>query len=366
MSRLSPKRKTFILSWLIYVIVFTVGGIIYFNVERGLLGETTLYPSTHNPYDPVASGFSIIIGSIFLGMILGLSELTLFRYKFNNLRFFYKILLKAAVYAVILVFFLIILAFPINSSALDLGWTDPAVIQTVKDFVADFAFWSAMIHCALFITLALFIKEMIDNIGIGQVVNFFTGKYHTSKVEERVFMFLDMKGSTTIAEQMGHQKYYRFLNRYYRDMTRAIVDSKGEVYQYIGDEIVLSWEDEEGLDNNNCIQCFFSIKEAIEKKIDYYHGTFGVVPTFKAGIHIGQVTRGEVGVLKKELLFTGDALNVTARIQSLCNELEAELLVSADLLNQLDLKPGLETISKGSFELRGRYQRIELFSVQRS
>lgn len=365
MSRMSPKVKTFILSWLIYVIVFTVGGIIYFNVERGLLGEITFYPSTKNPYDAVASGFSIIIGSIFLGMILGLSELTLFRYKFNNLRFFHKILLKAAVYAVMLVFFLIILAFPINASALDLEWTDPIVIQTVKDFVVDYSFWSAMIHCAVFVTLALFIKEMIDNIGLGQVVNFFTGKYHTSKVEERVFMFLDMKGSTTIAEQMGHQKYYRFLNRYYRDMTKAIVTSEGEIYQYIGDEIVISWEGAEGLDNNNCLECFYRIKDAIQRKKEFYQETFGQVPQFKAGIHLGKVTRGEVGVLKKELLFTGDALNVTARIQSLCNELEAELLVSADLLNQLHLKSSLEITSKGAFELRGRDRRMELFSVQR-
>ncbi len=366
MSRLSPKKKTFILSWLIYVTVFTVGGIVYFNVERGLLGETTFYPSTNNPYDAQASGLSIIIGSIFLGMILGLSELTLFRYKFNGLRFFHKIFLKASVYAVMLVFFLVLLAFPINASALGLSWTDPVVIQTVNDFVVDYAFWSAMIHCAVFITLALFIKEMIDNIGIGQVMNFFTGKYHASKVEERVFMFLDMKGSTTIAEQMGHQKYYRFLNKYYRDMTKAIVASKGEIYQYIGDEIVLSWERDEGLENNNCIACFYGIKAAIQSKESSYRNKFGQVPEFKAGIHIGQVTRGEVGVLKKELLFTGDVLNVTARLQSRCNELEAELLVSAELLEQVTLEGEINAVSKGSFELRGRDQGIELFSLHQS
>lgn len=351
---------------MIYVVVFTVGGIVYFNVERGLLGETTFYPSTNNPYDAEASGFSIIIGSIFLGMMLGLSELTLFRYKFNSLRFFHKIFLKAAVYAVMLVFFLVLLAFPINGTALDLGWTDPAVIQTVKDFVVDYAFWSAMIHCAIFITLSLFIKEMIDNIGISQVVNFFTGKYHSSKVEERVFMFLDMKGSTTIAEQMGHQKYYRFLNKYYRDMTKAIVASEGEIYQYIGDEIVLSWERAEGLENNNCIACFYRIKQAIQSKEGTYQDKFGQVPEFKAGIHIGQVTRGEVGVLKKELLFTGDALNVTARIQGLCNELDAELLVSAELIEQIVLDDETSIASKGSFALRGRDQGIELFALHRT
>lgn len=365
MGRMSPKKKIFIISWLIYIVTFTLGGLLYFNIERGLLGDSLYYPSTTNPYDPVASGVSIILGSIFLGSVLGLSELTLFRYKFTERSFIQKTMIKVVLYAALLIVFLVLLAFPINSSALGVPWNDPAVIQTVKDFIVNYAFWSTMLFSAVFITLALFIKEMVDNIGINQVINFFTGKYHSSVVEKRIFMFLDMKGSTTIAEQMGHQKYYRFLNRYYRDMTKAIVDSKGEVYQYIGDEIVLSWEDEEGIENNNCIECFFSIKEAIEKKSDFYHETFGEVPTFKAGIHLGQVTRGEVGVLKKELLFTGDPLNVAARIQSLCNELEAELLVSNELLSHLDLE-GLYTVqSNGEFELRGRGKSVMLNSVSR-
>lgn len=335
-------------------------------MERGLLGETILYPSTGNPYDPIASGFSIILGSIFLGMILGFSELTFFRYRLNNRTFLLKISIKVVVYAIMLVIFLVALSFPINANALGVGWTDPLVIKTVNDFISDYAFWSAMIHCAAFITLALFIKEMIDNIGISQVTNFFTGKYHDSKEETRVFMFLDMKGSTAIAEQMGHQKYFRFLNKYYRDMTKAIVDSEAEIYQYIGDEIVLSWLSEDGVNNNNCIACFYRVKEAIYKKHDSYKNTFGEIPEFKAGIHIGKVTRGEVGVLKKELLFTGDPLNVTARIQAMCNELESELLISSELLDQLQLDTSMQVNSKGSYSLRGRDKLIELFSISKS
>lgn len=343
-----------------------MGGILYFNVERGLLGETTFYPSTSNPYNPVASGVSIILGSIFIGSVLGFSELTLFRYKFNTQPFLFKILIKVGLYAAMLVVFIIMLAFPINATALSLDWTDPQVIETVKDFVSDYAFWSTMVYCAAFITLALFIKEMIDNIGISQVTNFFTGKYHSSKVENRVFMFLDMKGSTTIAEQMGHQKYYRFLNKYYRDMTKAIVDSEAEIYQYIGDEIVLSWEGARGLENNNCIECFFRIKDAIRAKEGFYTEKFGQSPLFKAGIHMGPVTRGEVGVLKKELLFTGDPLNVAARIQGLCNELDSELLVSGQLLGALSLGDKFSLENRGEYELRGRGAAVKLSAVSRS
>ncbi|OEK04103.1 adenylate/guanylate cyclase domain-containing protein [Roseivirga misakiensis] len=366
MSGLSPKRKSFLLSWIIYVIIFVIGGTLYYNVERGLLGDTSFYPSTTNPYDPTASGISILLGSIFMGGLIGFCELTLFRFLLSNKSFVFKLMSKVLLYAVFLTAFLLLLALPINASALELPLFHPDVLKTVGDFISNYAFWSTMIHCAAFITLSLFIKEMIDNIGTSQVVNFFTGKYHTSKVETRVFMFLDMKDSTSIAEKMGHEKYYRFLNRYYRDMTRSILSTEAEIYQYIGDEIVLSWEGEEGLVKANCLACFFGIKESVEKNREYYLKNFGEVPVFKAGIHIGQVTRGEVGVLKKELLFTGDAINVTARIQSLCNELQSELLISEHLLDKIELGDRYDATPKGSFILRGRDQTINLFKLKQA
>ncbi|MFY0594338.1 adenylate/guanylate cyclase domain-containing protein [Roseivirga sp.] len=364
MMVLSPKRKNFLLSWITYVIIFVIGGLLFYNVERGLLGGASFYPSTKNPYDAMASGVSIILGSMFMGAVIGYCELTLFRFLLSNKTFLFKIASKVLLYAAFLTSFIILLSLPINALALEQPLFHQDVLDTVRDFTSNYAFWSAMIHCAAFITLSLFIKEMIDNIGISQVKNFFTGKYHSSKEETRVFMFLDMKDSTTIAEQMGHERYYRFLNRYYRDMTRPIVATEGEIYQYIGDEIVISWEGKAGLINSNCLACFFGIQEAIEKNRDYYINTFGQLPAFKAGIHIGQVTRGEVGVLKKELLFTGDTINVTARIQSLCNELESQLLVSEDLLNKLEQGNDYQVTSKGEYSLRGRDQTIELFHLK--
>src|SRR4030095_2713370 len=133
--------------------------------------------------------------------------------------------------------------------------------------------------------------------------------------EERIFMFLDMRSSTTIAENIGHVKFFQMLSECYSDLSEPITMHSGEIYQYVGDEVIVSWKLKKGLKNNNCIQCFFAMKAVIKKQIEKYNEKFGVLPEFKAGFHFGKMITGEIGVIKKEIDFTGDVLNTTARIQ---------------------------------------------------
>ena len=77
-------------------------------------------------------------------------------------------------------------------------------------------------------------------------------------------------------------------------MTDAILETAGEIYQYVGDEIVVSWTEEKGLAHNNCIRCFEKISTAIHLAENDYRAKFGFVPDFKAGIHLGEVTTQEM------------------------------------------------------------------------
>ncbi len=147
-----------------------------------------------------------------------------------------------------------------------------------------------------------------------------------------------MKSSTTIAENLGHVKYFEMLRAYYSDLSDPIIKYTGEIYQYVGDELVVSWKLKNGLQDNNCIECFFAMKAAIRKQTEKYNEKFGLLPEFKAGFHVGKVTTGEIGVIKKEIIFTGDVLNTAARIQGLCNLFEVDILISADLKKMLKLR----------------------------
>ena len=230
-------------------------------------------------------------------------------------------------------------------------------------FFTNYALISVVIYIAAIVIVTQFYSEVSESIGLPVLNNFFTGKYHDPVEEERIYMFLDMKSSTTIAEHLGHVKYFEMLRKYYADISDPIIEYSGEIYQYVGDEIVVSWKPRNGLHNNNCIQCFFAMKAALKEHAEEYNEKFGLLPEFKAGFHFGKVTTGEIGVIKKEIIFTGDVLNTTARIQGLCNAYKVDVLISGDLVKRLDLNAQFHIKTLGENELRGRGEKIEIFTI---
>jgi len=204
-----------------------------------------------------------------------------------------------------------------------------------------------------------------DKYGPGVFAAFLLGKYFHPKKEERIFMFLDLRASTAIAEKLGEDRYFNFLKDVFEHATPSILYSKGEIYQYVGDEIVISWKTHKGTENANCIRCFFDIQRSLNDKADYYQEKYGVLPEFKAGLHYGYVMAGEIGVVKREIAFSGDVLNTAARIQSKCNELGVNILLSKFLLDKLNLQPDAYTPTMmGDIVLRGKEQSLALFTVK--
>ncbi len=361
--RLSSRHKRNLRKVIPFALMWGVFGLLYVIIEYGLLGSATEYPSTKNPYNFDRTALVTPLVALLMGSILGTVEMFLLNKLFVNRPFWIKILFKTGVYVASIIFMLVLISAVVNSTRLGVSPFDPAIVESIGIFIGNFAFWSIVIYAGFMILISLYVSETSDYLGGSVFSNFFTGKYHRPVEEERIFMFLDMRSSTTIAEKLGHLKYFNLLNRYYADTTDPILDTLGEVYQYAGDEIIVSWNLKTGLKENNCVQCFFKVQEAFRKATVSYMATYGLVPTFKAGFHVGAVTTGEIGVLKKELFFTGDVLNTAARIQGMCNELGADILVSEDLISQLDLAGQFTIVKKGSFALRGKQGEVNLFTV---
>ena len=99
----------------------------------------------------------------------------------------------------------------------------------------------------------------------------------------------------------------------------------------------------------------------LKEKSAYFNKTYQTQPVFKAGLHFGHVITGEMGIVKREIVYSGDVLNTASRIQSLCNEMNTDLLLSNKLLKQIDLKfLDTEFKSVGNITLKGKQQKIEL------
>ena len=170
-------------------------------------------------------------------------------------------------------------------------------------------------------------------------------------------MFLDLKSSTAIAEKLGHKRYHQFLNDFFYDITPAIIESKGEIYQYVGDEVVVTWTKERGLRDANCISCYFRVAAAIGKVSDTYEQKYGSVPTFKAGYHYGEVIAGLIGDIKRAVVFHGDTVNTASRIRSECTTFDrAATALGKSAESALDLSVP-DTGKHGEDQIEGEGRR---------
>lgn len=360
---LSAKHRSHIKRIIPFGIIWLLFGIVYSIIVKGLLGDSTTYPATGIPYDFESSLIITASISALMGLSVGALEVYVLHGWYRSRSFWVQITLKALTYTGGIILFLVTINTIYLGQVLSLPLLHPEIIGKVLDSFGAAWFWSIILYIGTIATASLLFIEFQSFIGHGVLRNFFTGRYHTPQEEERIFMFLDMKSSTTIAERMGHVKYFGLLNRYYADMTEAITASSGEICQYVGDEVVITWTLSDGLRDNDCLECFFRIKQRLESQAQQYQRSFGRVPGFKAGLHFGHVTTGEIGTVRKDIVFSGDVMNTTARIQSLCNENGVDLLISAALLDKLSLNGDYLVREIGVRELKGKDEKVKLYTV---
>ena len=303
-------------------------------------------------------------------VVMGGSFLASFEVLFLNKLFRKKplgmVLISKALFYSLSIFILTSIATYISLSfILDKTIFHIMVLDRFLDYLRSPKLWVVMLYWSFAVMSGLFVINISEKLGQGVLVNYLLGRYHNPKEENRLFMFLDLISSTAYAERLGHKKYSRLIQDCYYDLTDVVLKYDAQIYQYVGDEVVLTWEKERGITNNNCIKAFFEFEHIIKAKDSYYKDKYGFVPEFKAGLNYGLVTVTEVGEMKKELAYHGDAINIAARIRSSCCNFNKNLLVSADLLSLLEEIDNEFIIEfMGVCQLKGKKNAVGVLSIE--
>ncbi|MGB5820772.1 MAG: adenylate/guanylate cyclase domain-containing protein [Saonia sp.] len=208
-----------------------------------------------------------------------------------------------------------------------------------------------------------FVLYISSIVGRGNLKKILSGKFYTPLVTEKVFMFIDLKGSTQLAEKLGHITYSKLIQDCFRDLV-VVHDYHAEIYQYVGDEAVLTWDLDKAMHANNGIKAFFAFQKRLNDRSAHYLSLYGAVPDFKAGMHGGIITMTEVGELKRDIAYHGDTINTAARLQGECNRLNVKLLISEKLLKDLDLNSEFRSTLMGEMQLRGKNAPIQVYSLE--
>jgi len=367
-------QKLFIININKFVYYYIPGGVYETIILRRLFtgAYTSAYQSAFaiiiSPGNEIIMSFTdnlimVSVVTLFAGSIFASFEILYFTKLFRRKSIGFTVVVKTSFYLSIILISITTAALIMNSIYLDKPIFHHDVIDAYLSYISGAFFYISISTWGFTVFMGLFILQINEKFGQGVLLNFLRGKYHSPKEEKRIFMFIDLKSSTTYAEKLGHLKYSQLIQDCFYDLTDIIISYDAKIYQYVGDEVVLSWEIDKGINHGNCLNTFIAYDQLLQSKSDYYTSKYDLVPEFKAGLNMGDVTVAEVGEIKKELAYHGDVLNTAARIQGECNEYQKKLLVSEQVKIQFEKEPKYNFEFLGDVILKGKAKSVNIYAV---
>ena len=302
----------------------------------------------------------IFIAAVITGLLYGMVDLFVDKPKYQRWSFWRLLALKGTLhFFIILITLTALLIGRVRLGIVEFNELDMSITYILRNksfhvFVVLFTLTSWLMNAY---------QQMNQKFGRGVLIEMLLGRYHKPQEADRILMFIDLQSSVRIAEELGHIQYSSLLQDCYFDLNTQLSRYKAKIYQYVGDQVVLHWSLEDGLQDSNCIRCFFGFINRLKKRDEYYEAEYGLKPYFKAGGHMGRVTVAEVGLLKRSIAFHGDTVNTTSRIHDQCNDYQQQLLVSRDLLSRLVDKSDLKYVFVGDEILKGKHHSMELYGI---
>jgi len=300
------------------------------------------------------------ISGILIGLVLAFIDAKRSR-TISHMGFAKIVLIKTGCYMMTVIGIVLLMSFLF---ILLLGAPLEEAVGRILNFQKSIYFLTIVIYCMIISFLISLIKQIDTMLGPGTMIQIISGRYHKPTIEERIFLFLDLKDSTRHAETLGHIKYSKLIQDFFSDLSGLIEKHRAEIYQYVGDEVILTWKIDNGIKNGNCLKMFFEFKSLLRSRSLYYMNKYGIIPDFKGGMHYGQVTVAEVGEIKKEIAFHGDVINTASRIQNQCNLFNKCLLVSGQLKRRLENVMGFNRELLDTVLLKGKQNPVDLYSFE--
>lgn len=278
------------------------------------------------------------------------------RARFDSLRWLRRLPLGAYLSLKILFYLAVIVGGLILVRVIFLPWVPQRVgIDALLQGSIFFAIGMAVFGNLIF--------EMGRQLGYGTLRNLLTGRYVQPRREQKVFLLIDMKDSTGLAERLGPVRFHELLNHFFRDVADAALQCDAEIHKYVGDEAILTWPADRALADGDCLACPFIAADRIAGNAQHYREKFGAVPGFRAALHCGEIVTGEIGDVRREIAYVGDTLNVAARLLEAAKTAGHDVLASADLLAVAKLPAGILAEPLPVLAVRGRSQPLGISAL---
>lgn len=179
----------------------------------------------------------------------------------------------------------------------------------------------------------------------------------TPTEDRRIFLFLDLNSSTNLAERLGHINYSMFLSACFDDFERCRKIIGGEVYQFVGDEVITSWKFSQ-TNIENCVQLAVLFRKELFDKRSRYLNEFGYAPVFKAAMHEGKVAATTIA---RQKTFHGDVLNTCSRMKEIASTFKLGIVASEKIAMHCSQNQWDEL---NDTSIRGKQNHVKIFSMR--
>jgi adenylate cyclase len=183
----------------------------------------------------------------------------------------------------------------------------------------------------------------------------FASQYQGGAEIELTMLFVDVRGSTTLAEQMSPKEFSQLINRFYIVATRIMVWTDALIDKIIGDQAAGMYVP--GFAGSDHAQKAMQAAQEIMKATE--HGTTGNPwISLGAGVHTGVAFVGSLGSDDgtSDITVLGDAANTAARLSSLAGIGEILVSTTASSAGELDTS----NLEQRNLELKGKSEQVSV------
>ncbi len=274
---------------------------------------------------------------------------------FRNLPFLAALVLRIVIITVLIRLALVANELISNLVMLGTFSIESSFADQLRDTIVSFAI----------VVIVVVIAQFSSLIGFHRFASLLAGRYFRPVREERAFLFLDLKNSSTLTIELGDVRFHEFLSRFFHEADRAIVQTGGEIVSYVGDAVIITWpllEDKKL--NARPLVALRAITTRLQQIGPAFQEEYGHAPAIRAALHGGPVVVGECGDSRRQVTFLGEVVNITARIETEAKKLDLDYLASATVLETLDSPEKMKSRSIGKIMLKGARAPIELYQIE--
>lgn len=177
-------------------------------------------------------------------------------------------------------------------------------------------------------------------------------------------LFSDIEGFSTFSEKMDPKILVRFLNDYFDEMTRIVIEENGTLDKFIGDSVMAFWGAPLSITNHALPACKAAVR--MQNKLDelqsvWHAQGFPRINT-RIGINSGEMIVGNVGGEKRfNYTIMGNNVNIASRLEGINKNFGTRIIISENTYDMV--KDSVEVRELGKIAPKGISEEIRIFEL---